>query len=90
MDQISAEKEKICNGIRLFFLERGQGDLTFLCIHNTGGDHQLFIPQLKFFLNLGEWWLQISGDMEKATNQNKNILSKSLETILFLFAENSR
>jgi len=48
-----AEKEKICNGVRLFFLEKGQGDLTFLCIHNTGGDHRLFIPQLEFFSQFG-------------------------------------
>lgn len=47
------QKEQMCNGIRLFFLEKGQGDLTFLCIHNTGGDHRLFIPQLDFFSQFG-------------------------------------
>src|SRR5579862_1717812 len=45
---------------------------------------------LNFFLNLGEYFLQISGGMEKAINQNKNIPSKSLAMILFLFAKNSR
>lgn len=50
---MAVEKEKICNGVRLLFLEKGQGDITFLCIHNTGGDHRLFIPQLEFFSQFG-------------------------------------
>ena len=45
--------EQICNGLRFFFLEKGQGDRTFLCIHNTGGDHRLFTPQLEFFSQFG-------------------------------------
>lgn len=49
----TTEREQICNGVRLFFLEKGQGDLTFLCVHNTGGDHRLFIPQLNFFSQFG-------------------------------------
>jgi pimeloyl-ACP methyl ester carboxylesterase len=53
MDEMVAEKEQICNGARLFFLEKGQGNLTFLCIHNTGGDHRLFSPQLEFFSQFG-------------------------------------
>lgn len=51
--KIFQRKEQICNGIRLFFLEKGQGDLTFLFIHNTGGDHRLYIPQLEFFSQFG-------------------------------------
>ncbi len=45
--------ELICNGASLFFVEKGQGDLTFLFIHNTGGDHRLFAPQLDFFSRWG-------------------------------------
>lgn len=42
-----------CNGVKLFYIEKGKGNLTFLCIHNTGGDHRLFIPQLNFFSQFG-------------------------------------
>ncbi len=45
--------ERICQGVRFFYLEKGQGDQTFLCIHNTGGDHRLFLPQLEFFSQFG-------------------------------------
>lgn len=45
--------ELVSNGVRLFFLEKGQGDRTFLFIHNTGGDHRLFAPQLEFFSQFG-------------------------------------
>ncbi|MCI0382249.1 MAG: alpha/beta hydrolase [Chlamydiae bacterium] len=45
--------ERVCNGVRLFFTEKGQGNQTFLCIHNTGGDHRLFTPQLEFFSQFG-------------------------------------
>ncbi len=45
--------ELVCNGVRLFFLEKGEGSPTFLCIHNTGGDHRLFSSQLSFFSQFG-------------------------------------
>lgn len=51
MEQITVEK--VCNGVRLFILEAGKGDLTFLGIHNTGGDHRLFLPQLQYFSQFG-------------------------------------
>lgn len=41
------------SNVPLFFVEKGQGDLTFLCIHNTGGDHRLFTPQLDYFSQFG-------------------------------------
>lgn len=41
------------NTLSLFYKEKGKGDLTFLCIHNTGGDHRIFIPQLKYFSKFG-------------------------------------
>lgn len=44
----------VCNGIHLSYLSKGQGDLTFLFIHNTGGDHRLFIPQLNYFSQFGQ------------------------------------
>ncbi len=45
--------ELICNKVRLFFLEKGKGNPIFLFIHNTGGDHRLFAPQLEFFSTFG-------------------------------------
>jgi len=45
--------EQVCNRARLFFEEKGRGNRTFLCIHNTGGDHRLFAPQLDFFSSHG-------------------------------------
>ncbi len=45
--------ERICNGVRLFFLEKGRGDLAFLLIPSTGGDHTLFSAQLEFLSQYG-------------------------------------
>jgi pimeloyl-ACP methyl ester carboxylesterase len=44
----------ICNGIRYHYTAKGHGNLTFLFIHNTGGDHRLFMPQLNYFSQFGQ------------------------------------
>lgn len=44
----------ICNGILYHYIAKGHGNLTFLFIHNTGGDHRLFIPQLNYFSQYGQ------------------------------------
>lgn len=44
----------ICNGIRYYYTAKGHGNLTFLFIHSTGGDHRLFMPQLNYFSQFGQ------------------------------------
>lgn len=40
------------NGSTFFYNDAGHGDIAFVFIHNTGGDHQLFKPQLEYFSKL--------------------------------------
>lgn len=42
------------NRINIHYEIKGCGHLTFLFIHNTGGDHRLFILQLDYFSQLGQ------------------------------------
>lgn len=70
-------EELIFNGERLFYLTQGKGDLTFLFIHNTGGDHQIFMPQLDFFSRFGR---VVVPDLQGHGKSDKNKKEYSIES----------
>ena len=68
--------ELTCNGAQLFYLQKGEGPQTYLFIHNTGGDHRLFLPQLDFF---SEWGCAITLDLRGHGASDKPKQTYSIE-----------
>jgi len=69
--------EVLCNHVKLFYMEKGSGDTAFLCIHSTGGDHRLFLPQLEHF---SKWGRVVAVDLRGHGKSDKPKKSYSIET----------